>query len=86
MIEKSPDLFYNNDKFRQWQAKARFRAVVATLITIPTLATVASRGRDGIGLLRRNWVFAVPGSLAVGIVYFYVFHRMVGYSNQSFME
>ncbi len=54
-IEKTPDLFYNHDKFRQWQAKARFRAAIATLITVPVLSTVANGGKNGAALLKKHW-------------------------------
>ena len=36
-IEKNPDLFYNHEKFRIWQAKARFRAILTPLIAFPAV-------------------------------------------------
>jgi len=38
-IEINPDDFYNLNKFSQWQAKARFRAVItAGILTIATFS------------------------------------------------
>ncbi len=48
-IEISPDLFYNHERFRIWQAKARFRALLSTIVVYPAICTVLSGGRNGLG-------------------------------------
>ena len=46
-IEKEPDLFYNHERFRIWQAQARFRALAATIPTVMAVSTVLNGGRGG---------------------------------------
>jgi hypothetical protein len=80
-IEASPDLFYNHERFRIWQAKARFRAAITTPITVMAISTVLAGGRGGYELLKRRWCLALPAIAATYAVQFYIFHRLVGYNN-----
>ena len=83
-IEKTPDLFYNHEKFRIWQTKARFRAIVFTLVAYPAANYFINSATQG--LLRRN--ILLRGALGTGIFVgsFYVFHRLVGYNARAASE
>lgn len=85
-IEESPDLFYNHERFRIWQAKARFRAFVTTFVACPTLFTVLNNNRDGLGFMKRKWFISLPVVIGTYITSFYVWHRIVGYNNQAYLE
>lgn len=85
-IEDDPDLFYNHERFRIWQAKARFRAILTTAAVCPPLFTMLNNNRDGIGFMRRKWYISVPITLGTFITSFYVWHRIVGYNNQAYLE
>jgi hypothetical protein len=85
-IEKEPDLFYNHERFRIWQAKARFRALVATVPTVIAVSTMLNGGRGGLDLIKRRYPIAVPAIASTYAVYFYVIHRLVGYNNQVYNE
>ena len=85
-IEKEPDLFYNHERFRIWQAKARFRAFIATIPTVMAASTFLNGGRGGYEMIKRRWPIAVPVVALTYVSYFYVFHRMVGYNNQVHNE
>ena len=80
-IEKEPDLFYNHERFRIWQAQARFRAFIATIPTMMVVSTFLNGGRGGLDLIKRRWPIAVPAIAATYVSYFFVFHRLVGYNN-----
>ena len=47
-IESDPDMFYNHERFRIWQAKARFRALIATIPTVIAASTFLNGGRGGL--------------------------------------
>ena len=85
-IERDPDLFYNHEKFRIWQAKARFRSLLTTLFVVPTLFTVANGGRNGIGLMGKRRGIATGTTIGVFVVSFWIWHRIVGYSNRAVNE
>ena len=85
-IEKEPDLFYNHERFRIWQAKARFRAFIATIPTVMAASTFLNGGRGGYEMIKRRWPIAVPVVALTYVSYFYIFHRMVGYNNQVHNE
>ena len=59
-IEQNPDLFYNHERFRIWQAKARFRAILTTAAVCPPLFTILNNNRDGYGFMRKKWFISVP--------------------------
>lgn len=79
-------MFYNHERFRIWQAKARFRAFLATIPTIMAVSTVLSGGRGGLELVKRKWPIAVPAVAVTYMTYFYIFHRLVGFNNQVYSE
>ena len=85
-IEREPDLHYNHERFRIWQAQARFRALLTTLVAFPAVTTVLAGGRDGLGLARRNKLagFAVFAGLYMSS--FYVWHRIVGFNSDAYYE
>lgn len=85
-IEKEPDLFYNHERFRIWQAQARFRALIVTVPTVMAVSTVLNGGRGGYDLIKRKWFLALPAIAATYMSYFFVIHRMVGYNNQVYRE
>ena len=68
------------------QAKARFRAAIATVPTVIIGSTFLNGGKDGYGLIKRRWPLALPAIVATYCTYFYVIHRSVGYSNQVYYE
>ena len=80
-IEENPDLFYQHERFRIWQAQARFRALATTAIAIPTICTVLNGGRNGIGFMRSRPVISGCMTIGVFVFSFYVWHRIVGYNN-----
>ena len=85
-IESEPDLHYNHERFRIWQAQARFRALLTTLVAFPAVATVLAGGRDGLGFARRHRAagFALFAGLYMGS--FYVWHRIVGFNSDAYYE
>ena len=85
-IEKEPDLHYNHERFRIWQAQARFRALLTTAVAFPALATILAGGRDGMGLARRNRVGGVALFAGIYMGSFYVWHRIVGYNSDAYYE
>ncbi len=85
-IEKQPDLFYNHERFRIWQAQARFRALVATVPTVMAVSTFLNGGRGGYELIKRRWALAIPAIAINYMSYFFIFHRLVGYNNQVHNE
>lgn len=85
-IEKQPDLYYNHERFRIWQAQARFRALVATVPTVMIVSTVLNGGRGGYELIKRKWCIALPAIAFTYMTYFSVIHRLVGYNNQTYHE
>ncbi len=68
------------------QAKARFRALIATVPTVMVASTFINGGIDGFGLIKRRWPIAIPAIIGTYMCYFYVIHRQVGYSNQVYYE
>ena len=85
-IEANPDLFYNHERFRIWQAKARFRALLTSMVVFPALTTMAAGGRDGLGLVKRRPFLGVPLFAVVYAGSFFAWHRVVGYNSQSYFE
>ena len=85
-IETTPDLYYNHERFRIWQAKARFRAFVTTLVVYPALCTVLAGGRNGLGWQRANRFLALPLLVGTYASTFYVWHRVVGYNSAEYYE
>ena len=85
-IEKEADLHYNLDKFRIWQAQARFRALLTTLVAFPAAATILAGGRDGLGFAKRNRVAGFALFAGMYMTSFYVWHRIVGYNNDAYYE
>ena len=85
-IEKEPDLFYNHERFRIWQAKARFRAFVATIPTVMVVSNILNGNKGGIDLLKKRYGLALPAVAFTYATYFFIFHRQVGYNNQVYNE
>ena len=85
-IELEPDNFYNHDSFRIWQAQARFRAFVATIPTIMVASSFLNGGRGGIDLIRKRWPIAIPAIAGTYAAFFFIFHRIAGFSNQVYNE
>ena len=85
-IEKDPDLFYNHERFRIWQAQARLRALIATIPTVMAASTYLNGGRGGLDLIKKRWPIAVPVIAGTYATFFYVIHRYVGYNNQTYNE
>ena len=68
------------------QAKARFRAALATVPTVMAVSTYINGGSDGYGLIKRKWPLAIPAIIFTYCGYFYAIHRQVGYNNQTYYE
>ena len=85
-IEKEPDSFYNHERFRIWQAQARFRALITSLIVFPAVTTVMNGNRNGLGLIRSKPVFGLPLFAVIYASSFWMWHRYVGYSAESYYE
>ena len=85
-IEKEPDLFYNHERFRIWQAQARFRALIATIPTVIAVSTYLNGGRGGLDLIKRRYPISVPAIIGTYVAFFSVIHRLVGYNNQVYNE
>ena len=85
-IEKQPDLHYNHERFRIWQAQARFRALLTTLVAFPAVSTILAGGRDGLGLAKRNRLVGFALFTGIYVSSFYVWHRIVGYNNAAYYE
>jgi hypothetical protein len=49
-------------------------------------STFLNGGKDGMRLLKRRWAIATPVIAATYALYFYAFHRQVGYNNQVYSE
>jgi hypothetical protein len=85
-IEENPDSFYNHERFRIWQAKARFRAFFATPVAVMAVSIILNGGRGGYDLIKKRWCTAVPAIAVTYASFFFVFHRLVGYNNQAYNE
>jgi len=85
-IEKQPDLHYNHERFRIWQAQARFRALLTTLVAFPAVSTILAGGRDGLGLAKRNRLAGFALFTGIYVSSFYVWHRIVGFNNAAYYE
>ena len=85
-IEKTPDLFYNHERFRIWQAKARFRAFLTTIVVYPALCTLLAGGKNGLGWSRANRFLALPLLAGTFAGSFFVWHRIVGYNSAEYYE
>ena len=85
-IERNPDLFYNHEKFRIWQTKAYIRATFTSLIAVPAGFTLANGGKNGVGLMRVRPGVSALIVIATWFSSFYIWHRIVGYSNQAYNE
>ena len=85
-IELNPDLFYNTDRFRIYQAKARTRALVASAVALPAIFTVMNNGRDGIGYVNKNYGKSAAISAAFFVAAFAFFYRRAGFNNQVYSE
>ena len=85
-IEQTPDLYYNHERFRIWQAKARFRAVVTTLVVYPALCVVLAGGRNGLGWSRSYRLLSIPLLVGTFAGSFFVWHRIVGYNSNDYYE
>lgn len=85
-IEENPDNFYNLDKFRIWRAKARFNAILSTLVAVPAVSTILNGNRNGIGLMRGNKVVTGVSTVLFYCASYYVFLRKAGFTNEVFME
>ena len=85
-IEQTPDLFYNHERFRIWQAKARFRALLTTLVVYPALCTVLAGGRNGLGWSRAHRLLSLPLVVGTYAGSFFLWHRIVGYNSNDYYE
>ena len=79
-------MFYNHERFRIWQAKARFRAFLTTLVVYPALCTVLAGGRNGTGWASRNRFLSVPLLAGTFVGSFFVWHRVAGYNSVEYYE
>ena len=79
-------MYYNHERFRIWQAQARFRALISSLVVFPAVVTLLNGGKDGMGLVRRSPVMGVPLFAVLYAASFWVWHRQVGYSNGAYNE
>lgn len=59
---------------------------MATVPTVMGVSTFLNGGKDGLQLLKKRWAIAVPAIAVTYAVYFYAFHRQVGYNNQVYSE
>ena len=79
-------MFYNHERFRIWQAQARFRAILSTALVVPVIGTYMSGFKDGMGYLKKNWMLFIIGTAGMFVSTFYIHHRLVGYNNQVLNE
>lgn len=86
-IERNPDLFYNHEKFRIWQAKARFRAIVSTLVGFPVMCVyLAEKNQGGYNWAKSKPLLSVPLLIGTFTSSFFLWHRYVGYNQQAVLE
>ena len=85
-IEADPDLFDNMEKFRIWQAKARWRSGWTALFAVPIIFTYANGGRNGFGLMLKHKTIAVATFFGTWAVGWFIWHRIVGYSTRAYNE
>ena len=80
-IEINPDLFYNNEKFREWRSKARDRSFMTTAVVVPAILVGLNKGINGIGFVKSHPIlsFAIIGTTFIGS--FFTWHRILGYNN-----
>ena len=81
-IERDSDLYYNHERFRIWQAKARFRSLFTTAFLVSAGFTVANGGRGGLSLMGKKPLIAIVSVVGTYMTSFYVWHRIVGYNRQ----
>mmetsp|Transcript_3952 Transcript_3952/g.2917 ORF Transcript_3952/g.2917 Transcript_3952/m.2917 type:complete len:155 (+) Transcript_3952:28-492(+) len=82
-IELQPDLYYDHEKFRIWQTKARFRAIISTIIVCPAICVVLNGNKNGIGFMKRNPLISACIWVGTFMTSFFVWHRIVGYNNHE---
>lgn len=85
-IEADPDFYYNHERFRIWQAQARFRAILTTLLVCPVVLVTANNFKDGWGFMTKRWYVSAPFIIGTFVISFYAWHRFVGYNNEVYME
>ena len=89
-IEKRPDTVIDGEGFRIAHAYGRWYGVIFTGATLfgGSTAYSMSVGVPGAGkqLLRQNTLFAVPAVVGMYCVYYQVFARIGGYSQQKWDE
>lgn len=85
-IEKQPDLFYNHERFRIWQAKARFWSIFTTSGIVISVSTILNGGRGGWDLIKRRYGIATPLIALTYATNFFVLHRFFGYNNEVYNE
>jgi hypothetical protein len=86
-IEQNPDLFYNHEKFRIWQAKARFRAFLTTLVAYPIICVqLAGKHQGGWNWAKSKPLVSVPIFVGLFTGSFFSWHRFVGYNRQAVLE
>ena len=82
-IEDAPELVADGEKFQKWNAKARNRAVMATLATLVVGSTILAPGmgyKSGKSLLSHKSHFAVVGAIGSYPVFYQVFARLAGWN------
>jgi hypothetical protein len=50
------------------------------------VSTFLNGGRGGYELIKKRWAIATPAIALTYASFFFVFHRLVGYNNQSYSE
>mmetsp|Transcript_11459 Transcript_11459/g.11463 ORF Transcript_11459/g.11463 Transcript_11459/m.11463 type:complete len:151 (-) Transcript_11459:52-504(-) len=83
-IELQPELHYDFEKFRIWQAKARFRAALSTAVVCPSILVVLNGNKNGIGYARAHPIISSVLFMGTFVGSFFVWHRLVGYNNHDY--
>jgi hypothetical protein len=84
-IAARPDNFADAEAFRNYHAKARFRATVTTWASTVVASTIlaptfgAPSGRQ---LIVRNKIFAIPAIIGTWCVSYTAWNRIVGWNHK----
>ena len=59
---------------------------MTTAIAVPAIFTALNNGRNGWGLMKQRYLFALGVTGVTFIISHFGWHRYVGYNNQSVLE
>lgn len=85
-IEKRPENFADAEQFRNFHAKARFRATVATLgaAFVGSMVVAPMVGyRSGRALIMNQRMIVYPAMMGTWCVSYFVFNRLNGWTHEK---